>query len=138
MISLEPFFVAREMAFEPVGPETISTTFSTTLDNGQERSFSLFVLSLQDGFGDKYIRFTVVPFVEQPYDGYPVELHSILGQINHDLPRLKFALDADGDLELVLDLLEAQLDDAGFDQAMQVLADYSAAYYPDIERILNR
>jgi len=120
------------MAFEAVGEGGISSAFSTTLSDGSELAFSFFMLPLEDGFGDQYVRFIIVPFVEQPYDGYPDDLYITVGQINHDLPQLKFAFDADGDLELVLDMPAGQLDETRFDRAIQVLADYAGAYYPEL------
>lgn len=137
-LDLAQFFTKREMVFEPLQDGGVRSAFATTLSNGQEYVFGFFVLSLDDNFGDRYVRFTIVPFVEQPPAGYPADLSAVIGQINHDLPQLKFAFDADGDLELALDMPIAQLDDARFEATMQVLADYAAIYYPEFESLVAR
>ncbi len=132
MEDLARFFMQRNMAFEPVSQGAISSAFATTLPDGQEQTFSLFVLPLEDAFGDKYVRFTVVPFIEAPAQGYPDNLGFEIGQINHDLPQLKLAFDPDGDLELLLDVPADALDDARFDHTLQVLADYAGAYWGEL------
>ncbi len=67
---------------------------------------------------------------------FPQELSITLMQINHDLPQLKYAFDADGDLELVLDVQAADMTDDRFDHIFQVLADYAGAFYPEIRHIV--
>lgn len=137
MSDLISFFTQRDIVFEPVGEGGISSAFSTTLPDGHDHAFSLFVLPLEDGFGDRYVRFTIVPFMEQPFEGYPDSLYITVGQINHDLPQLKFAFDGDGDLELTFDALADKLDDAEFDRALQVMADYAGAYYPELASVVE-
>lgn len=137
MSDLTRFLTQRGMAFEPVGEGGISSAFSTTLPDGHDHAFSFFVLPLEDGFGDHYVRFTIVPFLEQLFDGYPDSLYITVGQINHDLPQLKFAFDGDGDLELLFDLPADKLNDAQFDRALQVMADYAGAYYPELASLVE-
>lgn len=137
MSDLTRFFIQRDMGFESVGEGGISSAFSTTLPDGGDHAFNLFVLPLEDGFGDRYVRFTVVPFIEQPFEGYPDSLYITAGQINHDLPQLKFAFDGDGDLELVFDVPADELDDNQFDRALQVLADYAGAYYLELASLVE-
>ena len=137
MSDLTPFFTKRGIVFEPVGEGGISSAFSTTLPDGSDHAFSFFVLSLEDGFGDRYVRLTIVPFLEQPFEGYPDSLYITVGQINHDLPQLKFAFDDDGDLELLFDVPADKLDDAEFDRALQALADYAGAYYPELASVVE-
>jgi hypothetical protein len=137
MKSLSNFFEERDMAFSTINEKGISTAFMTKLPDGSQHAFSLFVLPLEDGFGDSYIRFTIVPFVEQPYDGYSSEMYFSIARYNHDIPQVKFALDEDGDLELFLDLPASQLDDAQFDRVIQILADYASAYFYEIESMIS-
>ena len=137
MSNLAPFFTQRGMLFEPVGEGGISSAFSTTLSDDRDHAFVLFALPLEDGFGDRYERLTIVPFLEQPVNGYPNELYTTVGQMNHDLPQLKFAFDADGDLELLIDLPAGELDDARFDRSLQLLADYAGAYYLELASLME-
>jgi len=138
MEDLASFFTQRNMAFESVGDGGISSAFATTLGDGTEQAFSLFVLRIEDGLGDRYVRFTIVPFIEQPESGYPSELYITIGQINHDIPVMKFAFDADGDLELIRDVPAAELDDEQFAAALQGLADYAGAYYRELSSLIWR
>jgi hypothetical protein len=131
-MDLIPFFVRRDMAFARVGQDGISSGFTTNLPDEREQDFVLFVLPIEDGFGDRYVRFTIVPYIEQPSDGYANNLYHTIAQINHDLPQLKFAVDDDGDLELIFDVPQENLDDAQFGRALQILADYASAYYIDL------
>lgn len=126
----------RSFAFEQADSDTIATGFTTTLDDGSEHGFPLFLMVIKAADGERFLRFTVVPFVAQPFQGYPTDLYIVISQINHDLPNLKLALDGDGDLELILDLPFSDLSGARFDAALQVLADYSGIYYPELAAMI--
>lgn len=126
----------RSLAFEQTDLDTVATGFATTLEDGSEHGFPLFIMLIEDAYGETFIRFTIVPFLEQPFDGYPTELYIVTSQISHDLPMLKFAFDGDGDLELILDLPSVEFDDARFDTALQLLADYAGTYYPELAAIV--
>jgi hypothetical protein len=128
----------RSLAFEETELDTISTGFATALEDGSEHGFPLFIMHIEDAYGERFIRFTIVPFIEQPFDGYSADMFIMIGQINHDLPQLKFAFDGDGDLELILDLPFAELDDVHFDRALQLLADYAGTYYPELALVVVR
>ena len=128
---------ARALEFEQTEDDTITSGFTVSLDDGTDHGFPLFIMAIEDGYGDAYIRFTIVPFIEQSYVGYPGDLYVMVGQINHDLPQLKFAFDDDGDLELLFDVPADKLDDAEFDRALQALADYAGAYYPELASVVE-
>jgi hypothetical protein len=131
------FFEARGMAFEEIDERGISSAFLTDLPDGQEYAFNLFVLLIEDEVS-KYVRFTIVPFVEQPYDGYSPGFYAAIGRRNHDLPQLKFAFDDDDDLELAVDIPEEQLDQDEFDRVLQLLVDYASSSYLEIEALVKR
>lgn len=126
----------RDWTFEQLEEDTVITGFTMTLSDGNDHSFSIYVMLIEDPYDDKYIRLSIVPFVEQPYDGYPDKLYLMVGQVNHDLPGLKFAFDADGDLELLIDIPEVQLNQSAFDKALQLLIDYSGLYYLELSTLL--
>lgn len=138
MLDLQVFFRQRDMEFQSLEGGGISTAFSTEMMDESEQAFVLLVLPLEDSFGDNFVRFTVVPFIDQPYDGYPEELFILIGQVNHGLPMLKFALDADNDLELALDFRAEELDNERFDVIIQMMADYCALYYPEINALVDK
>ena len=132
MTELSDFFARRDMSFEELEDTVVRTAFATTLADGSEHAFPLFVLQLEDDFGGEYVRFTVVPFLEQPADQYHDSLYQIVGRFNHDLPQLKLAFDADGDLEMLIDLPAEELNDERFDRCIQLLAEYGGAYYHEL------
>ena len=127
----------RDWDFEIVEAETIVTGFTITLADGNEQGFPLYIMFIEDAYEDRFARFAIVPFVEQPYTGYPESLYPSVGQINHDLPGLKFAFDADGDLELVLDVPESQLNQSRFDEILQSLVDYAGVYHKELSSIVE-
>jgi hypothetical protein len=122
------------MLFEEIDERAISSAFLTDLPDGQEQAFNLFALFIEDE-GDRYMRLTIVPFVDQPYDGYPSELYVAISRRNHDLPQLKFAFDDDNDLELAVDIPEVQLNQVEFDRALQLLVDYAGLNYSEIKAL---
>lgn len=126
----------KGMNYEVIDENSISSAFSIELVDGTLQIFSLFILPIEENFdeGNKFFRFVIVPYIEQPLEGYSDELAWLLVQINHDLPQLKFAFDADGDLELLYDFPAEQLTYETFERSMQLLADYAAAYYTDLCR----
>jgi len=115
--------------------EDLVTGFVLEFDQ-VEYQFPLYVMSLEVG-NTKLIRFVVVPFVEQSFHGYPTALYITLAQLNHDLPQLKFAIDADGDLELVLDIPEAQWTETMLDDVLEILVDYTTTFFSEINTIVN-
>ena len=116
--------------------EDLVTGFVLEFDHVEHR-FPLYVMSLEVG-NTKLIRFVVVPFVEQSFDGYPTALYITLAQLNHDLPQLKFAIDADGDLELIFDIPEAQWTETVLDEVLDLLVDYTTTYFSEINTIVER
>ncbi|MBN1874837.1 MAG: YbjN domain-containing protein [Anaerolineae bacterium] len=136
MNPIAKFFEKRGMAFEEIDERGVSSAFMTDLPDGTEQTFGLFVLLIEDDV-DRYIRFTIVPFVGQPYEGYPPELYVAIGRRNHDMPQLKFAFDEEEDLELALDIPAEQLDQSEFDRLVQLMVDYASISYSEIAAIIN-
>ena len=128
---IQEWLKARDLSYELTEPDVIATAFSTQLKNGEEQGFPMFILSIDDGYGDNYVRFVIVPFIEQPYEGYTESLPLRIAQINHDLPQMKFAFDGDGDLELVFDIPFRQIIFDNLDDALQSLVNYAGLYYAD-------
>lgn len=127
----------RGVDFVQLEEGAISFAFQSTLSDGQEQVFSVFALPLENRFGDSYTRFTIVPFLEKPPDGYPTELYDAVAQANHQALGLKFAIDDDGDLELLVDIPREHLDEAEIDHTIQVLADHAGVYYPVLGAIVS-
>jgi len=131
------FLKGRDWSFEQLDESTVVTGFTLTLSDDKDYSFPIYPMEIEDAYGDSYLRLAIVPFLQQPYDGYPDKLYLMIGQVNHDLMGLKFAFDGDGDLELLIDIPEPQLNQATFDKALQSLIDYSATYYLELSALLT-
>lgn len=127
----------RGVDFVQLEEGAINFAFQSTLSNGQEQVFSVFTIILENRFGDSYTRFTIVPFIERPLDGYPTELYDAVAQANHQALGLKFAIDDDGDLELVVDIPRAELNEAEIDHSIQILADHAIVYFPVLKAIVS-
>lgn len=127
--TIKEWLQVRELSYEYTEPDVIATAFSTQLENGEEQGFPLFILLIEDGYADSYIRFVIVPFIEQSYDGYAESLPLVISQINHDMPQIKFAFDGDGDLELIFDISIEQVNFNNLDSVLQTLANYAGMYY---------
>lgn len=113
----------------------ISSGFTIELDD-RELLFPLYFMSIQQISQEKYVRLAVVPFAEQTTSGYPDPLYARLAHINHDLTQAKFALDADGDIELLLDIPAASINDTELDDAMILLAEIAGAYHQEFSDLI--
>ncbi len=92
---------------------------------------------MQDTFGDRFVRLVIVPYIQRTVEGYPKDLFERIARMNHNLSIAKFALDADGDLELLIDVSTDQLDLSRFDLAVQPLADYAGLHYSELTSALT-
>lgn len=126
---IQAYLAQRGWQFATFDDDTVASGFTAPLPDGLDHPFPLYILRVKDVYGDAFLRFAILPFVEQPEVGYPAEVYIGIAKINHDLPQLKFAMDAVGDLELLYDLPSDTCDRGQFDRALQLLADYATTYY---------
>lgn len=126
----------RQWEFEQLDQDTILSGFTSPLPDSTDHGFPLYVMRVQDEFGDEYVRLVIVPYVQQPEDSYSQDLYRRIAVLNHDMPMLRFAVDADGDLELLVDLSVAQFDEVNFNTSVQVLADYAGLRYRDLAQLV--
>ena len=104
------------------------------LSKEESVELGLFIARIEDSFGDQYIRLSIIPYVERPYQE---DLAQIIAQINHDLFLIRFAFDSDGDLELICDLLETHLDVDDFKEVLEIVGAYAGAYYKELSVYTN-
>jgi hypothetical protein len=135
---IQAYLEERGWKFAAQDSETLATGFTATLPDGTDHPFLLYILRIEDAYGDTYLRFAILPFVEQPEAGYPPEVYVGVVNINHDLPQLKFAMDGAGDLELLYEVPFDACDRTQFDRALQLLADYATTYYPGLQRAADK
>lgn len=127
----------RRWEFEQLDQDTILSGFTSPLPDGADHGFPLYVMRVQNEFGDEYVRLVIVPYIQQPEDGYSQDLYRRIADLNHDMPMLKFAVDADGDLEFLVDIPADELDEASFNTLVQVLADYAGLRYRDLAKLVS-
>lgn len=132
LTQVQSFLHSRQWEFQELDEDTVLTGFTSPLPDGQDHGFPLFIMLVQDTFGDPYVRLVIVPYVEQPPEGYSDDVWLRIAGMNHDMAMLRFAIDADGDLELLVDIPSTQLDQASFNTVMQLLADYAGLRYLDL------
>lgn len=131
---IQAYLTERGWQFAVLDDDTVASGFTASLPDGSDHPFLLYILRVKDAYGDAFLRFAILPFLEQPQDGYPPEVYVGVVNVNHDLPQLKFALDGAGDLELLYDLPSDTCDRMQFDRGLQILADYATTYYPQFQR----
>jgi hypothetical protein len=144
MKDLAKLFEAKGMEYQlsdfDNGKGVISA-FSSDIENmsvdseAREITFSLMVfpVSMDE---DKYYRFSVVPFLENSTE-YAYDLSQnvlmTLASWNHSFAEARFGVDEQGDIVLILDVLEERLDQTEFDRVIQILVDSAVMAYNDVE-----
>jgi hypothetical protein len=132
MKQIQSYLQNRHWEYQKIDDDTIVTGFTSPLPDGKDHGFPLYVMAVEDVFGDPFIRLAIVPYIEKSAEGYPSSLIDSIQHINHNLLMAKFALDESGDLELLIDLQVSQLSESQFGMAIQLLADYAGTYYSDL------
>lgn len=132
LTQIKAFLLSRQWEFEQLDDDAVLTGFTSPLPDGQDHGFPLFIMLMQDVFGDRFVRLVIVPYIQRPVEGYPGVLFERIARMNHNLSGARFALDADGDLELLIDVSADQLDLSRFDSALQLLADYAGLHYSEL------
>lgn len=123
-------FQETQIPFDVIEDVSLQSAFETTTEDGEKKSFPLLVFPFEDMFGDIFYRFVITPFVKRPDEARLCEWYTVISHINHNIPILKFVVDDDGDLGLVLDILVDSMDINRFNAALQSIADYAGLYYP--------
>jgi len=132
--TIEGYLKSKSWEFESNGKD-IATAFTTDVKNGKEQSFPLYFMPVEDVYGISYLRLVIVPFVEQPESDFPEIFWKNILLINHDLNQMKFSIDSDGDLELVLDIPISMVDSSTLDKALSDLADTAGTYIEEINNL---
>jgi len=100
-------------------------------------NFILNIIPLEDSFGDLYARLVIFPFVDREGSQPSDALHQELARLNHDIPQLKFALDEEGDVELLVDIPAALLDEQNLQATLRTMVDYLNYYYEPLSSLVT-
>jgi hypothetical protein len=112
-LNLGDYFDSHDWAASEPEPGLWHARFATEW----EEDFDLYATVAED-----WVHFAVSPFLPRPTAEAAPRLFAALLQINHGLRLARFALDADGDVNLVLDLPRDGFGAAEFALALDLLA----------------
>jgi hypothetical protein len=115
-VDIPSFFERYEWSYEAVDEAIWRTSFGTE----QEDDFDLYV-----ALGDEWIHFAVSPFTPPPKEECIPQLQRTLLQLNQQLRLARFAVDEDGDVNLLADLPSPAFDYTAFATAMDTLVYYT-------------
>lgn len=137
MEEVEGYLEAQGLEFQRMEEDTIATGFSIQSPGQAEVNLPLDIQIVKDAYGDSYLRFTIVPFLQRPEEEFSADFFVTSMQVNHDMPRLKLALDRDGDLELILDTPAGHMNESEFRVDLQVLVDYAGEFIWKLQQSLQ-
>lgn len=135
MVALKEIFEELDVAYDVViseGVELIRIGIQIEILDQETNIFTLYVLPIEDGWGNKYVRFEIVPFVEKPHHK---DMNAVIAQINHNLPILKLASDTDGDIELICDMYMDDLTVETLTKTLQTLGSYAQTCYLELSQL---
>ncbi len=115
-VQIPTLFDRYEWSYQQVDDGIWRTTFATE----REEDFDLYV-----AHSDDWIHFAVSPFTPPPRQECTAQLYRALLQLNQQMRLVRFAMDADGDVNLLADLPAARLDYATFATVMDTLVHYT-------------
>ena len=102
----------------------------TTFAIASEEEFDLYVLLAED-----WLHFAVSPWLTTSATGSPVHLLRALLRLNQEMRTVRFALDADDDVNLLADLPLASVDAVRFGQTLDLLVFYTDRLVAELRRV---
>jgi hypothetical protein len=126
MTDVGALFAQNDWAAELVEPGVWRTTFAVE----NEEEFDLYVVLTED-----WLHFAVSPFVATGGLAAAARLPRALLQLNQELRMARFALDADGDVNLLADLPLSSADASHFSQVLDLLVFYADRLAADLRRM---
>ena len=112
MTAIATYFTRHDWSAEEVEPGIWRSSFATEA----EEDFDLYVL-----VADDWAHFVVSPFLARFEGADMTRLYAILLRLNQELRLARFALDGDGDINLLADLQLDRLDYAAFSQIIEFM-----------------
>lgn len=127
MAIIAAYFQRGGWAAEELEPGVWRTTFATE----NEEDFDLYVLLAED-----WVHFAVSPLLPVTGDRDPARLHAALLRLNQELRLARFAVDGDGDVNLLADLPLERISYAVFNAALELLVHYTNRLAGELRRTL--
>ena len=126
---ISAFFERHEWSYEELDAEIWRTTFSSE----EDEDFDLYV-----ALSDDWMHFAVSPVTPLPQRDCQASLHAALLRLNQQITLARFAVDEDGDVNLLIDLPLEGLDYAQFAVAFDTLVDYTRRLGQELARVATR
>jgi hypothetical protein len=126
MTDVGVLFEQNDWSYLAVEAGVWRTTFAVASDE----EFDLYVVLAED-----WLHFAVSPFLTTGALTSPARLQRTLLKLNHELRMARFALDADGDVNLLADLPLDSADAAHFGQMLDLLVFYADRLAADLRRV---
>jgi hypothetical protein len=114
--TIPAFFDRYEWSYEAVDKAIWRTTFATE----REEDFDLYV-----AHSDDWIHFAVSPFTPLPQSQCRPNLYKALVELNQQIRLARFGVDADGDVNLLVDLPAAIMNYDTFATVLDTLVYYT-------------
>jgi hypothetical protein len=126
MTDVGTLFEQNDWACAVVEPGIWRTTFAVT----SEEEFDLYVVLAED-----WLHFAVSPLLVTRDLAAPARLPLALLKLNQELRMARFALDADGDVNLLADLPLSSADAVHFGQVLDLLVFYADRLVAELRRM---
>lgn len=125
---IERCWEKAEWAYESPEPGIWRSTFATE----REVDFDVYVM-----LGDGWVHFAVSPLVHGGDAAARVAYHAALLAANQRLRMARFAIDADGDTNLLADVPVDSFDCAVFERALELLVEYTNELAHELHRLAH-
>ena len=126
MTNISSYFEQYGWASEEMEPGVWRSTFASE----HEEDFDLYVLVAED-----WVHFAVSPLLPPLPHGATDRLYATLLRLNQEVRLVRFAVDADGDVNLLADLPLARISFATFAQTVDLLVYYAGQLAIDLRRV---
>jgi len=116
-----------DLPFHELPDGICESAVKVTLPDAQELLFPVLLVPFVDDFGDAYVRLAIAPYLPAQTEVSAQLLAVGLARLNDRAMAVKFAVDEDGDWELVLDIVAEGLDATTLEAGLRRLALYAGA-----------
>jgi hypothetical protein len=127
MVNIAAYFRQYGWTCEEVDPGVWHSTFAVETGGESGEVYDLYVLAADD-----WVQLALSPLLATARTTAQERLHSFLLHANHDLRLARLALDADGDVNLLIDLPAPHITPELFGQALELMAYYAGELAPQL------
>lgn len=130
MVDIESYFQHYGWTCEEIDPGVWHSSFAVEARGGPGDIYDLYVLAADD-----WVQVAVSPLYAAAYTAVSERLLSFLLHTNQDLRLARLALDADGDVNLLVDVPAQHINAELFGQVLELLAYYTSELGPQLRSI---